>query len=130
MKILLFSSLLILNYTCFSQGIFDSVRQRNINEILNDTFYYKKNDTIYKVVYYPETKEHKTLISYYVINKTWISSYNTSSIREEGYFTKQNYGIRFIFRKKKYKRYFKTGEWKYYDKGGNVIRTEKFNRSR
>lgn len=113
----------------FSQIHLPTNKVRNSNDFMNDTFYHKKRDTIYKAIIYAETKEYKILLVYHLFDKTWISEYNADSIKEEGYFVKQKHGIRYIFRKKKYQTYLKIDEWKYYDKGGNVIRTENFNRS-
>jgi len=87
------------------------VKVSNINLLINDSFYFKENDTIFFAVYYPQ-KMQKSKIKYYLkCKKEWIYQVHNTVI-EKGNFRKKRYPVKYIFRKK-IKEFEKWGNWYY-----------------
>lgn len=79
---------------------------KNVNDVVNDTFYYKRNDTMYHAVRIATTQKIVHLNYYLKEGDAWVMS-NNSFVPEKAQFKKKKYGIRFIFRRSKYKEFTK-----------------------
>ena len=79
---------------------------KNVNDVVNDTFYYRKNDTMYYAVRIATTQKIVHLNYYLKEGGAWIMS-NNSFVPEKAQFKKKKYGLRFIFRRSKYKEFTK-----------------------
>lgn len=109
---------LITSINAQGQKVIDSsLEQRNVNDFLNDTFYYRKHDTIYLAVSYADTKKTKTICFYRFNSKQWCNRYSNGNIKETGIFKRKRY---LTVHRSKYRIVIKRGIWDYYDEKGTL----------
>ena len=104
----------------------NGIKIRNINEAVSDTFFHRSNDTIYQVIYDPIDKDLRINNYYLKKNDKWYSYFEGGSIREEGRFKKEYFGIRFALKRKKYETFKQGGKWKYFNTLGELIKENSF----
>jgi antitoxin component YwqK of YwqJK toxin-antitoxin module len=107
------------------KGIDHSINFRKINDVFADTVFYRRQDTIYKVVYKPGINEPQILNLYIKDKGIWHSYYGDGKVCEEGKFAKRKYGLGFVFNKKP-KTFVRNGTWKYYNIWGELIEEKKY----